>query len=101
MTGDSHERRYVHPDEGQVYACPQCDYAPVSRRTGNGNATTGNPDHRFVCYECGKTWDHEPPTRPSRDDIAGGLVGGGTPLEGITADDVDALSDLNAPGGDA
>lgn len=56
-------RRYLHPDDGMVYACPECDYVPINRRKQDNTVVAKN--NEFVCYECHSGFD-EPKERESR-----------------------------------
>lgn len=52
--------RLDHPHDDKVYTCPECGSASkIYRRTGNGNATLGDPDDDCVCYDCGATFDRD------------------------------------------
>ena len=55
--------RHLHDEEGMVYACPNCDNAPVYRRVDREYNNRGfAPDAPFVCYDC-STGFNEPVER--------------------------------------
>lgn len=56
-------RRYLHPDDDMVYACPECDYVPINRRKQDNTVVAKG--YEFVCYQCGTGFD-EPRERKSR-----------------------------------
>jgi hypothetical protein len=60
--------RAEHPDEGMVYACPECNNAPVYRRVQD-NTTLGD-DEEFACYECSTAFD-EPKERKTKKNRGG------------------------------
>ena len=57
--------RYLHPDEGFCYACPQCDYAPVYQRRLDGDYIQNGKGDEFRCNSCGETFG-EPVERRNR-----------------------------------
>lgn len=50
--------RVSHPDDGMVYACPECNTTRwIYERTGTGNAYRGDPDKQYHCSECSTSFD--------------------------------------------
>jgi predicted RNA-binding Zn-ribbon protein involved in translation (DUF1610 family) len=92
--------RLTHPEEGTVFACPNCENSDVYRRQQNGghNATVGENGQPIACYECGwagseSDLDERPPKSPA--------VGGRAPKalqtpigRALQRDDVTSVDDL-------
>lgn len=58
----------LHDEDGMVYACPECDNAPVYERERDN--TQYDRDAKYVCYECGTGVD-DPVERPEKPGGAG------------------------------
>lgn len=54
---------YTHPDEGRVYACPECDTAGKMRERVGSNR---QGSERFKCDECDHRFD-DPTERKASD----------------------------------
>lgn len=49
--------RHTHPDDDMVYACPECDTAPVYRRVRKN--VEFDADKEFACHACSTGFDED------------------------------------------
>lgn len=71
-----------HPADNMTMACPNCDVGgDVRERTTTNRPRTGDPDHKYLCGDCGATFDDPVPREKES-------YGGRAKYESLTLEDV-------------